>query len=60
MVNKGDRLGEGWIGVLRLTHAHCGIWSDCPTGTCCTAQRNLPNILWEKNLKENGYVYMYN
>ena len=33
-------------------------------GTCCIAQRTLPNILWwsmwKKNLKENGCMYLYN
>ena len=32
--------------------------------TCCIAKGILPNVLWwfmwEKNLRKNGYVYMYN
>ena len=67
MVTKGDRLGEGeeeWTGGLGLAYAHHGIWNDWPTGTCCIAQGILPNVLswsmWEKNLKKNGCVYMYN
>ena len=37
--------GEGWAGCLGLARAHGGIWNDWPMGTCCTAQRILPNIL---------------
>ena len=40
-----------------------GLWNDWPMGACCITQRTLPSILWlstwEKNLKENGYVYVY-
>ena len=35
----------GWIGGLGLAYAHCGIWNDWPTETCCVAQGTLPNIL---------------
>ena len=38
-------------------------WNDWPMRTCWITQRTLPNILWnmwEKNLKENECVYVYN
>ena len=64
MVSKADRCWGGrWTGGL--AYAHWGIWNYWPTWTCCIAKRTLPSILWswssmwEKNLKENGYVYMY-
>ena len=46
VVTKGDRFREkgltwGW----GLAYAHCGIWNDWPTGTCCIAQGTLLNIL---------------
>ena len=45
-LSKGTGVGgEGWIGGLGLTYAHRGIWNDWPAGTCCIAQRTLPNIL---------------
>ena len=37
MVTKGERLGEGWTGVLRLAYAHHCTWSGWSTGTGCTA-----------------------
>ena len=56
--------GLGWTGSLGLAYAHWGIWNDWPVGTCCIAQGTLPNILWlsiwDKNLKKNGCVYLYN
>ena len=64
MVTQGDRWGEGWTGGVGLAYAHWGLWNGWPMGTCCLAQRTLPNILgsstWEKNMKENGCVYMFN
>ena len=54
----------GRTGGLELACVHCGICNDWPTGTCRTAQRTLPNILWssirEKNQKRKGCMYMYN
>ena len=35
-----------WTGGLGLTHAHCGVWNDWPTGTCCIEQGTPPNILY--------------
>ena len=52
-----------WTGGLGLAHAHWRIWNYLSMGNCCIAQRTLPNILWystwEKNLKENGCLFMY-
>ena len=42
---KGTGEREGIIGGMGLSYAHCGIWNDWPTGTCCIAQGILPNIL---------------
>ena len=44
-LQKGTGGREGQTEGLGLTHAHCGIWNDWPTGTCCVAQRTAPNIL---------------
>jgi len=64
MVTKEDGGGGGIDRGLGLAYAHWGLWNNWPMGTCCRAQRTLPNILWssvwEKNVKENGCVYMYN
>ena len=62
-ITKGGQVvGEEWTGGLRLVYAHSGRWNDWLSGTCCRAQRTLPNILrwslWEKNLKKNGCVYV--
>ena len=55
MVTKGDRWNWPMHTVIP--------WNGWPVGACCIAQGTLPNILWqpiwEKNLKGNGYVYMY-
>ena len=37
--------GVGWPRGLELAHTECSTWNDWPTGTCCTAQGTLPNIL---------------
>ena len=48
----------------KLTYAYCGIWNDRPMGNFRIAQGTLLGILWwsiwEKNLKKNRCVYMYN
>ena len=62
----GYQRGRGgwWAGDLGLVYAYCGILNDWTMGTCYIAQRTLPNILcwttWEKSMKENGCVFMYN
>ena len=57
-------VGGGMEWGLRSADTHWGLWNDWSTGTCCIAQGTLPNILWqsmwEKNLKNNGCVFMYN
>ena len=64
IITKGDRWVRGKGCTGHLTYAHWGIWNDWLMGTCRIEQRSLPSILWwsmwEKNLKENGCVYMYN
>ena len=56
-------VGRDGLGVWGLTYTHWGMWNDWPTGTCYIAQATLPSVLWsfmwEKNLTENEYVYMY-
>ena len=42
---KGTGGVEECPGGLGLTYAHCSIWNEWPTGTYCTAQGTLPNIL---------------
>ena len=63
MLSKGTGWGV-WTGGLGLAYAHSDIWNNWPTEICYIAQGTLPNILWwsmwEKNLKENGCVSMYN
>lgn len=44
MVNKGDRLGEGWIGVLRLAYAHEDVWNAWPARMWCTVEGPLPDM----------------
>ena len=46
MVTKGVSWVEGCAGGSGMASAHCGTWDDWPVGTCCPAQRTLPNILW--------------
>ena len=54
--------GRGGLGVWDW-RVHTEARNDWPVGTCCTAQRTLPSILWlsmwEKNQSENGCVYAY-
>ena len=61
---KETSRGEGWIGDLGIGIRTLWYMDDWVNGICCMAQRTLSNILWlsiwEKNLKENGCVYMYN
>ena len=45
LLPKGAGLGEGWTGDLELAYAHCSIWNDLPTGTCCIARGSLLHIL---------------
>ena len=45
IVIKEDRMKGDGLGVWGLAYAHYGVWNDWPTGTCCIAQRTLPNIL---------------
>ena len=42
MVTKGDRGGIDWEFGIGM---HIEVWNDWPMGTCCIAQRTLPNIL---------------
>ena len=45
---KQTERGQVWGGMdggWGMAGAHCGIWNDWPMGTCCMAQRTLPNIL---------------
>ena len=60
----GSGWGRGWTGDLGLAYAHGGTWNDWPMGTCCIAQRTLPNVLWSsmwvKKLKKKGFVSVYN
>ena len=60
---QNSPLREGWTGGLGLAYEHWSIWNDWPTGTCCIAQRTLPNsviIYVEKKSARDGCVYMYN
>ena len=61
---KQQMRGGGWIGGMGLACAHCCMRNGWSTGTVCASRGTLPNILcWSilgKNLKENGYVHMYN
>ena len=45
MVPEEDRCQERWTEGLGPSQAHCGTWNGWPTGTCCTAQGTLLNIL---------------
>ena len=31
---KGTGGGKEWTGGLGLAYAYCGMWNECPTGTC--------------------------
>ena len=56
-------VGEGRIGSLGLADANHYIQSGQKTGSHCTAQGTVLNILrqtiMEKNMKKNTYIYMY-
>ena len=43
--------GREWTEGLRWAYAHCDIWNDWPTGTCCIT-RELYLIFWD-NLYDN-------
>ena len=42
---KGKGGEEGWIRSLRMACAHFCVWNGWSTGTSCTAQGTLLNIL---------------
>ena len=49
---------------LGMAYALYCTWTEWSTRNCCMAQGTLPNIMWwsiwEKILKKNGCVYLYN
>ena len=61
----GEGLGEGWLGSLGLTcDLYTLLYLEWITNWDLVHSRGtLLNILqqpnWEKNLKGNGYMYMY-
>jgi len=61
----GEGLGEGWLGSLGLTcDLYTLLYLEWITNWDLVYSRvTLLNILqqpnWEKNLKGNGYMYMY-
>ena len=56
---KGTGEAEGWTGILGLAYAPCGMWNECPTGTCCIVQATLPIFCDMGKVSEKEWVCVY-
>ena len=56
------RVGEGWIGSLGLADANYYIWNGYKTGSYCTAQGTIFNVLLQiimENTSESIYIHTH-
>ena len=59
-VTKGERWGEGQIRILELVCMHYYIKKYSTRIILYSAGKFMKQCIWEKKLKKNRYMYMYN